>query len=166
VKVILSVTHKGKEYFFRRDALWSDSRAQAKQFDSAKVKTELLNVRRSLRHLSGLKISALPAKARVRKNPSRRDATERADDLLASFTGERATKELKVSARPIKTGLVVGKLSGVMYEATRDGVTDQYFHKFKKSARPLLISDHDGSQLGIVGGRFRFTERGIVDVGQ
>jgi hypothetical protein len=98
-----------------------------------------------------------------RKNPSRRDALERADRLLESFSGSRANKELRVSQRPIRTGLVVGPMLGVMYEADRGDGKANYFHRFKKSARPLLIADNDGSQLGIVGGRFRFTDRGIED---
>lgn len=99
----------------------------------------------------------------IRKNPSRRDAVEKADALLESFSGSRASKELRARQRPIRTGLVVGKLAGVMYEADRGDGKHNYFHRFKGSSRPLLISDHDGSQLGIVGGRYSFTDRGIVD---
>lgn len=99
----------------------------------------------------------------VRSNPSRRDAIEKADALLESFSGSRANKELRAKVRPIHTGLVVGKLAGVMYEADRGDGKHNYFHRFKGSSRPLLISDHDGNQLGIVGGRYRFTDRGIVD---
>lgn len=105
---------------------------------------------------------------KVRKNPSgraavERAAVERADSLLESFTGSRGTKEYRVSEKPIRVGLAVGKLAGVLYEATRDGETAPYFHKFKRSSRPLLVADNDGSKLAIVGGRFRFTDRGIVD---
>lgn len=100
---------------------------------------------------------------KTRKNPSSRDEIFRADALLESFTGEKARKELRVSQRPIKTGLVVGPMTGVMYAADRGDGVHEYCHRFKKSSRPLLIADHDGSQLGIVGGRFRFTDRGIVD---
>ena len=99
---------------------------------------------------------------RVRSNPSPRAADEAAS-RFKEFTGHDASKELVARVRPIRVGLAVGKLSGVMYEATRDGETSQYFHRFKRSSRPLLIADHDGSQIGIVGGRYRFTDRGIVD---
>lgn len=100
---------------------------------------------------------------KMRSNPSSRDEIFRADALLESFTGEKARKEFRVSQRPIKTGLVVGPMTGVMYAADRGDGVHEYCHRFKKSSRPLLIADHDGSQLGIVGGRFRFTDRGIVD---
>lgn len=88
---------------------------------------------------------------------------DRADDLLDSFAGRSSKETLAVQTSPIKAGLVVGKLEGVMYRANRDGEEANYFHRFKKSSRPLLIADHDGSQIGIVGGQYRFTDRGIVD---
>lgn len=50
-----------------------------------------------------------------------------------------------------------------MYRADRGDGEHNYFHRFAKKSRPLLISKHDGSQIGIVGGQYRFTERGIVD---
>lgn len=57
----------------------------------------------------------------------------------------------------------VGPLLGVIYEAVRDGEREQYIHRFKKKARPLLASSPDGKQLYMLGGAYRFTERGIVD---
>lgn len=98
-----------------------------------------------------------------KRNPSRRAAADEAARRFEAFTGHTATKEFRFRQRPIRTGLAVGKLVGVMYEATRDGATDKYFHRFKKSSQPLLIANHDGSSFGIVGGRSRFTDRGIVD---
>lgn len=59
--------------------------------------------------------------------------------------------------------LNVGLCDGVLYETIRDGITEHYVHKFKKSARPQLIAGHDGKTLGLIGGKFTFTERGIVD---
>lgn len=88
---------------------------------------------------------------------------DRADDLLQSFAGRTARETLSVHESPIKAGLVVGKLEGVMYRANRDGEEANYFHRFKKNSRPLLIAAHDGSRIGIVGGRYRFTDRGIED---
>jgi hypothetical protein len=108
-----------------------------------------------------------------RKNPGHRDAyayhrsvtadLQRADDLLESFSGRRASKELRVSQPQIKTGLVIGPMTGVMYAADRGDGVHEYCHRFRKQSRPLLITDSDGNQLGIVGGRFRFTDRGITD---
>ncbi len=112
-------------------------------------------------------------RGRTRKNPAgftvrpprqrRASQINIADDLLEAFTGTRASKEVVANVRPIRTGLVVGKLSGVMYAADRGDGVHEYCHRFKSSSRPLLIADHDGTQLGIVGGRYQFTDRGIVD---
>jgi len=88
---------------------------------------------------------------------------DRADSLLNSFAGRSARETLSVNSPSIKAGLVVGDLEGVMYRANRDGKEENYFHRFKRNSRPLLIAAHDGSQIGIVGGQYRFTERGIED---
>lgn len=50
-----------------------------------------------------------------------------------------------------------------MYSATRDGIAEKYLHKFRRQSRPLLAVSHDGKQLGIVGGRYLFTDAGITD---
>ena len=63
----------------------------------------------------------------------------------------------------IKEGLTVGECLGIMYATTRDGKLEKYLHEFKPSARPDLVAKHDGSQLGLIGGDFVFTEAGITD---
>jgi hypothetical protein len=98
----------------------------------------------------------------VLNNPSVREIAQ-AENLFRDFSGHEPTRQTKVRVEPMRTALEVGSLAGVMYEATRDGEKELYLHRFKKSSRPLLIANHDGSQLGIVGGRFQFTDRGIVD---
>jgi hypothetical protein len=50
-----------------------------------------------------------------------------------------------------------------LYTAIRDGVKECYIHEFKKSSRPELVAKSDGGMLALIGGKFRFTERGIVD---
>lgn len=104
------------------------------------------------------------------KNPGYRSAVDayareldEADDLLNAFAGRSGREVLSVKQRPIKTGLVVGKVLGVMYETVRDGKHEKYCHEFNRKSRPLLVASHDGSQIGIVGGQYRFTERGIED---
>lgn len=62
-----------------------------------------------------------------------------------------------------KVGLIIGECDGLLYTTERDGKIEKYIHRFKKSSRPLLVSSYDGSALYIVGGRYKFTERGIVD---
>lgn len=63
-------------------------------------------------------------------------------------------------------GMVVGECDGILYTTVRDGETEHYIHDFKKKCRPTLISSHDGKHLGLIGGDFTFTERGITDRGQ
>ncbi len=43
------------------------------------------------------------------------------------------------------------------------GKIEKYVHEFKAQDRPMLVVSPDGRQLMLIGGRFRFTERGIVD---
>jgi hypothetical protein len=92
-------------------------------------------------------------------------ARARAAKAFEDFKGERPTKVLKAKL-PDKdvTGWEMGPMVGVAYEARRDGKTSQYFHEFKKSARPRLVAQDDGRKLYIEGGRFKVTDRGIEDM--
>lgn len=60
-------------------------------------------------------------------------------------------------------GYKMGPIVGIAYEADRDGEKSQYFHKFKKSARPDLVARDDGKQLYVTGGNYKITDRGIED---
>lgn len=102
-------------------------------------------------------------KVRARRNPDPRNEIAQAQQLHRDFSGHEATRGTKVRSQPLRTALAVGPVEGIMYSAKRDGKTLRYFHKFGKKARPLLVANHDGSSVAIVGGRYRFTDRGIVD---
>ena len=86
-----------------------------------------------------------------------------ASDLYEEFTGHNADNMEVVDFEPFDTGLKVGTMDGLMYTAVRDGVTEHYIHKFKKSARPDLAVSHDGTRFVPIGGNFTFTEAGFVD---
>ena len=96
-----------------------------------------------------------------------------AAELFKEFTGhdahaERAGDAARELGLPIRRGgeiplVAFGELLAVEYETIRDGVTERYRHAFRKSSRPLLAARHDGERIYIVGGRYRFTDRGIVD---
>ena len=62
-----------------------------------------------------------------------------------------------------KVAAVIGECDGVLYTTVRDGVTERYIHEFRKADKPLLCVSPDGRQILLVGGRYRFTEAGIVD---
>lgn len=96
--------------------------------------------------------------------PSKKTQIEQASKLYRKFSGHEPeyVSSVKKPAMP-DVGLVIGPLEGVAYEATRDGKTEKYFHRFTKKSRPLLVSSQDGRSIHIVGGRYDFTEDGIVD---
>lgn len=73
----------------------------------------------------------------------------------------RAT-HLNVPPLP-KIALAIGELHALEYVSTRGGESVSYRHVFKTGSRPLLASSHDGKQLILLGGAYRFTNRGIVD---
>jgi len=98
-----------------------------------------------------------------KQNPSKRVKIARAARLLKDFSGHTPGELLRVKEAPIKEGLVIGTLDGVPYTTIRDGKTEHYLHEFSENSRPLLIASSDGRRLGIVGGRFQFTEAGIID---
>lgn len=91
--------------------------------------------------------------------------TGRAIRAFKDFKGETPTK-LRRSRLPDHdvTGWEMGPLLGVAYEARRDGKTERYFHEFKKTARPRLVSSDDGRQLYIDRGAYRVTDRGVEDM--
>lgn len=96
----------------------------------------------------------------MRQNPVE---MKRAARLQKAFNGSVGrTEHVQIKALP-RAAVVIGPLVMVTYQSARDGGPALYQHTFAPHARPLLAASHDGQQLLIVGGRFRFTERGIVD---
>jgi hypothetical protein len=84
---------------------------------------------------------------------------ERARKLFASFFGREPRRGEIVEVRGTRdTGLVIGKLEGVIY-STNDG--ERFEHRFSKKARPLLIVSADGRQIYVLTGAYRFTDRGF-----
>lgn len=102
---------------------------------------------------------------RAKKNPIAPDRAliEKAAKLRRDFTGHDATRVTRRKIKAPRVGLTVGPVLGIMYATTRDGKREKYLHRFKKNSRPLLAASHDGKTLVLVGGRYQFTDRGIVD---
>jgi hypothetical protein len=110
----------------------------------------------------------VPPSSRLRAKATMKDHEraefEKAASLYADFTGHDAAPLARVPAPKIpKVALVVGHCDGVLYSTVRDGVKEKYIHQFRASDKPLLCVSPDGRQLLLYGGRFEFTERGIVD---
>ena len=97
------------------------------------------------------------------KNPSNSRGVQKAAKLLEEYSGEAPNYIEEVNLKTPKTGLLIGVLDGVLYTAIRDKEKIPYVHKFKKRSRPKLAVSADGKQLIILGGNYRFTDRGIVD---
>lgn len=102
----------------------------------------------------------------LKSNPApaaKRARVDAAIRLYQKFSGHAPKYVTRMRAPQVPdVGLVIGQLDGVAYIAKRDGRVEKYFHRFNAKARPLLVSSHDGHSLYIVGGRYNFTEDGIV----
>jgi hypothetical protein len=87
-----------------------------------------------------------------------------AENLYTAFTGHDALERIAID-KPVMPDVlsVIGDIDGVLYTTVRDGVTESYIHKFKKSSRPLFCVAPDGKSIYMIGGSYNFTERGIVD---
>lgn len=94
----------------------------------------------------------------------RHDLIRDAARLFRDFTGEEG--ELVGELKNVQWPTVVaafGTLDGVLYTTVRDGKTERYVHEFREKSKPLLCASPDGRMLVIVLGKYRFTDRGIVD---
>ena len=95
-------------------------------------------------------------RARVNNPASAARIVARFNDVpVASVT----KKTVDITA-PTGVALQIGRLIAVAY----DTGARKYVHRFRKNAQPLLIASNEGKQLLIVGGKFRFTDRGIIDL--
>lgn len=84
--------------------------------------------------------------------------------MHASFSGHHASiVPTRVDLDDKGVYINVGRVDAVEYTTTRDGKEESYRHKFRPRSRPQLIASHDGKHARIVGGQFRFTDRGFVD---
>jgi hypothetical protein len=88
-----------------------------------------------------------------------------AQRLFTAFHGARPSRVTRVSIPvPPRAMAAVGECIGIMYRARRDGNVHNFLHKFFRSnARPTLAASPDGRTLYLLGGAYRFTNRGIED---
>jgi hypothetical protein len=92
-----------------------------------------------------------------------RSRAARVADVFRRFTGREAVPVGEFEAPIVpESAYVIGSLDAVEYTVERDGVVERYRHLFRTADRPLLaLSDVD--QILVLGGRYRWTELGIVD---
>lgn len=106
-----------------------------------------------------------PSSRAGRPNPRARTAKARAVDLYERFTGHEGEAIGHVNLPPVPSSLaVIGPCDGILYTTVRDGKTEHYKHEFAQGDRPLFCISPDGRSIHLVGGRFVFTDRGIVDL--
>lgn len=104
------------------------------------------------------------SRARTRGPLSKSAQVRKAANLYERFSGHEAEEAGRVRVPPIpKVGVAIGTMDFVGYTTVRDGVTEKYIHKFAASDKPLFVVSPDGKALYLIGGRYTFTERGIVD---
>lgn len=84
--------------------------------------------------------------------------------LYSSFMRRAPARSQKMTIPALpKVALAIGKVSRLYYVSDRDGEVKEYRHDFVSGSRPLLAVSHDGKSLMLLGGAYRFTDRGIVD---
>jgi hypothetical protein len=106
----------------------------------------------------------VPRSTRAGRARARGSDVERAADLYERFSGHDPEAIGTVQVAPLpKVAAAIGHCDGVLYTTVRDGKTERYIHEFAAKDRPLLCVSPDGKQIILVGGRYRFTEAGIVD---
>lgn len=82
--------------------------------------------------------------------------------LAVSSTGGRVVFIGGDFSPVLDAGLDNAKIMTIMYETVRDDVREKYRHPFAHYARPALaVVDERNAKM--IGGSFRFTDRGFVD---
>lgn len=105
----------------------------------------------------------VPPSSRAKSRPlHKRDDVNRAAKMFEEFTGHAAESVGYVDFTTPTALAIVGDLDGVLYTTVRDGITERYKHDFATKDKPMLCVSPDG-RLHVIGGHYRFTERGIVD---
>jgi len=94
---------------------------------------------------------------------AKQDRINAAARLLEDFSGTPAKRRRELRTPEHDVLLEVGRVDGIMYTAKRDGKTQRYVHEFRASSRPVLAVSHDGAQLYLLAGAYKFTDRGIED---
>lgn len=64
-----------------------------------------------------------------------------------------------------KAVAVIGFVEFIGYSTSHKGRAKLYKHDFAPGSRPYLCVEPARGQLFLIGGRYRFTDRGIVDRG-
>ncbi len=106
----------------------------------------------------------LQRRRRRRRNPvGRHQHYAQAVRLYRDYHGEDPQFVDEYLVPSTDVAVYVGRVTGIMYEARREGELVEWIHEFSGRSRPVFAVSPDGEQILVLGGEFRFTERGIVD---
>jgi hypothetical protein len=89
---------------------------------------------------------------------------EDAQQLYEGFREEPAERARPIKIKLPKAVAIMGHVEFVGYVTTHRGKTHLYVHQFAEGSRPLFTASKKA--IVFVGGRYRVTSRGIVDVNQ
>jgi hypothetical protein len=95
---------------------------------------------------------------------SKGNAIARAAKLFRGFRLRAPRKATIVYVDLPEAAILMGKVRAIEYEMPRGRRSVLYRHEFAKGSRPDLGAGPDRCQLVIVGGNYRVTHRGIVDL--
>jgi hypothetical protein len=87
----------------------------------------------------------------------------RAAKLYESFRERPPKRVNRIGFAPPRIVVDIGHVEFIGYRTTHGKKLTLYRHDFAPGSRPLLCVSPDGRQLMLIGGRYKFTERGIVD---
>lgn len=106
----------------------------------------------------------VPPSSRSHVRRRAKSSAQRAALLAERFTGHDAEILADIEVDPLPDAVaVIGECDAVCYTTVRDGRRESYIHEFRSRDKPLLAVSPDGRRLLLIGGRYLFTERGIVD---
>jgi len=84
--------------------------------------------------------------------------------LAKDFREKTPKRVRKVNLHVPKTLMVMGHVEFIGYRTTHGDQLVLYKHDFVPGSRPQLAAGPKRNQLFFVGGRYRVTDRGIVDL--
>lgn len=111
-----------------------------------------------------MKQTASNSKRKRKRNPISRSDVKQAIKLYRAFRESDPDEITTVLATLPRAAIAVGHVDYIGYNTTHGTNVVEYEHKFRNGSRPLLCASADGKQLLLLGGRFTFTELGIVDI--
>lgn len=89
---------------------------------------------------------------------------EKATKLFREFREQPPKRGRVIEFDMPKVVMVMGTVTAIEYDTTRQGKVEKYRHAFNAGSKPVLCASGDKGQLFIVDGRYHVTPRGIVDL--